>query len=374
MSPYLRLVCALLLAGNAWGTVLAQPQAHAPELQPASKDRCRIALDLGSSGIRAATTDTATGRAPGRDIDMLAPLMQGRWLDPVLPAVAEALQELPRQLGAPADCARMGAGFSAWRLAWQQDTARLVMQLAALEARTGVPVLVIPESVEGRYGHESARQALGERLTTSHILDIGGGSLQVAGQTHSFGAALGQKAWHRMLCQALGRDAALPCALQPLSPPEIAQARALADAQLQGLSAQVGAATLTAISRPVTRGIAPALRALGLSAGPAIDAHGLRQAIDGLAPLPLAQAAAKTQAPPAFSGFLLSDLLLVEGVLRAMQIHTLEVAEVPINNLPALLRDDRAFAWAQHHGCYLQRLAHSGPAAYFSDPATCTSP
>ncbi len=41
---------------------------------------------------------------------------------------------------------------------------------------------------------------------------------------------------------------------------------------------------------------------------------------------------------------------------------------------PALLRDERAFAWSQRHPCYVQRLRELGPAAYFSDPAGCAKP
>ena len=64
-------------------------------------------------------------------------------------------------------------------------------------------------------------------------------------------------------------------------------------------------------------------------------------------------------------------MLLVEGVLLATGGESLRVAEVDLTNLPGLLADDRAFAWEQRHGCYLERLQTLGLDAYASDPATC---
>ncbi len=359
---------------RAWlgGLLLATACAWAAPLQA---QECRIAMDLGSSGVRAAASGLqAATLMPRRDIDMLAPLWAGQFLDPLLPAVESALVELPREAGWPASCPRLGGGFSAWRLAWRQDGPHLVDQLDTLRAHTGVAVVVIPAQVEGRYGHQSARQALGPRLATSHILDIGGGSMQVAAQDRAFGIELGQKSWRRLLCQTLGLGNDMACSLQPLSADQLRQARALADEQLRELPAEAGPGTLTAISRPVTRGVRPALKALGADTSEAIRARDLGDAIDRLAGLNLAQTLQATGSPPAFAGFLLSDMLLVEGVLRAMDAPTLAVAEAEINNLPALLRDDRAFDWARRHGCYLQRLRQSGPSAYFADPADCAAP
>lgn len=343
---------------------------------------CRIAFDLGSSGVRAAASGLdanaaaePVGQLPWRDIDMLAPLVAGRFLDPLVPAVEAALRELPQQAMWRANCQRLGGGFSAWRLAWRLDGPRLAAQLARLREQTGVAVLVIPVTVEGRYGYASAQQALGPRLATSHILDIGGGSMQVAGQDSAFGIELGQKSWQRLLCQTLGRGTEAPCALQPLQPGELQQVRALMDEQLRELPAAVGPGTLTAISRPVTRGIRTAMQGLGLEATDAIDARDLSTAIERLSAMDLTQTLQATQTTGTFAGFLLSDMLMVEGVLRATHNRRLMLAEASINNLTALLRDERAFAWTQQHACYVQRLREIGPAAYFSDPLLdCAKP
>lgn len=342
---------------------------------PAGAQECRVAFDLGSSGVRASASGVgAPVGTPSRDIDMLAPLTAGLHLDPLVPALASALSELPVQAGWPEHCQRMGGGFSAWRLAWQQDAPRLIDQLEDLRRQTGVAVLVLPSLVEGRYGHASAQQVLGAGLKTSHILDLGGGSLQVAGERQAFGIELGQKSWQRMLCKALGRAGEVPCHVQPLTAAELQQARSLLDLQLTGLRAEAGPGELTAISRPVTRGIRWALRALGFQATDAIATQDLSQAIDRLAGLELAPSAQLTASAAPFAGFLLSDMLLVEGVLRATGNSRLALAEASINNLSALLADERAFAWARQYPCYLQRLRETGPAAYFSEPSGCGKP
>ena len=333
---------------------------------------CRIAFDMGSSGIRAgASNSDRTARA---DIDFLAPLWAGRGLDETLPATVAALNDLPRQAGLAADCARMGGGFSAWRLAAAQDPQRLAAQLADIHAATGVGVLVIPQVREGSYGYRGARQLLGARLATTHILDIGGGSLQVAGEQSTFGEPLGQKAWHRRLCIALGRAEPPACQLQPLTAPELAAARALAGAALQGVGPALGGpATMTAISRPVSRGVLPAVNRLIPERGDRhrLQAADLSQAIALLAPRSADQTAQAVGSKPAYVNFLLSDMLLVEGLLAATASDELAVAEIDLTNLPGQLQDDKAYRWAARHACYRERLAREGVAAFDGDPAQC---
>lgn len=338
-------------------------------------EACRIAYDMGSSGIRAGASNSAA--TAQTDIDFLGPLWAGRGLDETLVPTIAALRQLPERAGLDADCVRVGGGFSAWRLALEQDGERLASQLATIAAASGVAVLVVPQAGEGRYGYVGARLALGERLSTSHILDIGGGSLQVAGERSAFGAALGQKIWHRQLCQALRGSGDGACTLAPLADAELRQARALLAERLQALPAALpGTVTLTAISRPVSRGVLPAVeRLLTVKVGDeGLSRAQITEAIGRLAPLSLADSAAVLGAPPKYLGYLLSDLLLVEGLLRSTGAETLKIAELDLTNLPGLLADDHAYAWAAHYGCYLQRLQTQGLAAYASDPASCPAP
>ena len=333
---------------------------------------CRVAFDMGSSGIRAGSTGRT--EVPRADIDYLAPLTAGRGLAETLPATTAALRDLPAGAGFASDCIRVGGGFSAWRLAAGDNRQQLADDLATLYRDTGVAVLVIPQRQEGAYGYFGARQLLGPRLTTSHILDIGGGSLQIAGQAQSFGALFGQKLWHRRLCQALGRGDAMPCQLQPLTSAELGQARHLLQQHLSGIGrALPQGASLTAISRPVTRGVAPAVahffnRSAGIDTlSPAM----LRATLELHAGLDLAATASQLGAAPKHAAYLISDLLLVEGLLQATGNHDLRVAEIDLTNLPGLLADDHAYRWVAQYDCYLERLRQSGIEAYDSNPATC---
>jgi hypothetical protein len=332
---------------------------------------CRIAFDMGSSGIRAgSTTSRETART---SIDYLSPLLAGRGLTDTLPATVAALVELPREAGFAADCARFGGGYSAWRLALQQDPAALVATLERTHAQSGVAVLVVPQAQEGAYAYAGARKLLGDRLLTTHILDIGGGSLQIAGNDSVYGAALGQKTWHHRLCRELQRPPGLPCDLLPLSSDELARARALLAGLLDGAAAALPRSlTITAISRPVTRGVMPALARLGKeTAAPASGREALARAIDTLAVLTTEEAARRSSTPPKYTAYLFSDLLLVEGLLQATGADTLRAADIDIDNLPGMLADERPYAWGAHYACYLERLRTQGIDAFSSDPRSC---
>jgi exopolyphosphatase/pppGpp-phosphohydrolase len=232
---------------------------------------------------------------------------------------------------------------------------------------------------EGAYGYFGARQLLGEKLNTSHVLDIGGGSLQVAGERSSYGEALGQKIWQRSLCQEIRNAESTPCNLQPLTGEELAIARNLLQEKLDGISfALPEPVTMTAISRPVSRGVLPAVRRLaGAAAQPnqfppnQLQRSAISTAIQQIAVLSREETATLLGSPSAYVAYLLSDMLLVEGLLLATGGETLQVTELDLTNLPGLLNDDQAFTWGRRYDCYLQRLQTIGLAAYGSEPATC---
>lgn len=340
-------------------------------LSTAAGESCRIAFDMGSSGIRAGSSGSPV--TPRADIDYLRPLWAGRGLDETLVPTRKALQELPEQGGFPAGCERVGGGFSAWRLAVGQNRSALAGLLGQLHADSGVAILVIPQLQEGGYGYLGARLLLGDKLRSSHVLDIGGGSLQVAGEQSTYGEALGQKIWHRQLCNAVREKDTAPCELQPMAAAELTHARGLAQVSLAGVaSALPGRISMTAISRPVSRGILPAVARLSArSAAHQIRLADLSAAIERLAPLQRNEMAALLGGSPTHQAYLLSDMLLVEGLMRATGNQQLRVAELDLTNLPGLLADDRAYQWGRRYACYLDRLLSHGVEAYSSDPATC---
>ena len=335
---------------------------------------CRIAYDIGSSGIRAGADDA--GAVTRADIDYLAPLAAGRGLAEVAAPTAQALRTLPAASAQVAGCTRVAAGFSAWRLAFERDAPATIALLAGIRRDSGVAILVAPQDLEGRYAWVGARRLLGDRLVTSHVLDIGGGSLQIGGATTSFGLALGQRLWHARLCAAIRAFDASPCTLLPMSDDELASARAMLDRLLApAREALPGPVTLTAVSPPVTRGVALATVAFaGTQAGTSLPRAAITRTIGAVARSRLAEVATATRNPPRYAAYLVSDLLLVEALLRATGGAELAVAEADLTNVPGLIADDRAYAWAANYDCYLDRLSRHGIAAYATDPASCPAP
>jgi hypothetical protein len=174
-APVRRLAVGLFCAG--WLALTA-----------CAADDCRIAFDMGSSGVRAGADKAAA--MPQVDIDVLADVVADGRIDSTLADTMVALRELPARGGFPTGCTSLAGGFSAWRLALQRGGSdAMAMLLADIRQRSGVALLVIPQEVEGRYGYLATQRALGPALRTTHILDIGGGSLQVASSASGWGAA-----------------------------------------------------------------------------------------------------------------------------------------------------------------------------------------
>lgn len=336
-------------------------------------ESCRVAFDLGSSGLRGGASNSAV--MAQFDRDFLALLGPGNDAQAAVKTTADALRDVMARGGFDPACHKVGGGFSAWRRALETQPVWLQEVLAGIHAASGVAVLVLPENVEGRYGYIGARQALADRLVTSHILDLGGGSLQIAGEGSGVGAMLGQKLWHQRLCEALrpGHDG-LPCVLLPLSAAELQQARQLAADQLRTVTAALPPRlSLTAISRPVTRGIVPAVARLASTQGTAVlHRDALRVALGRLAGLNDDEMQDITSSVPPYARYLPSDMILVEGIMTQLGLESLQIAEVGLTNVAGLLQDDQAYRWGgDHYACYLTRLGRDGLGAYASDPATC---
>jgi hypothetical protein len=220
-------------AAGLFRRVLAGLLCSAIWLSAAADSPCLVAYDLGSSGIRAGASNS--GNTVRVELDALRLLAGRHPVEDAVAPTAAALGELRSKGGFDPACRQLGGGFSAWRLALERNAATLAAALARIHAASGVPIVVIPQAQEGAYGYLGAQRILGDRLLTTHVLDIGGGSLQVAGKDSSFGDTLGQKLWQAELCRALGRSGLPRCALQPLGRDELAAARALLAERLQGI-------------------------------------------------------------------------------------------------------------------------------------------
>lgn len=137
---------------------------------------------------------------------------------------------------------------------------------------------------------------------------------------------------------------------------------------------------MTAISRPITQGVQQAVQRLQATHQPdqkttddkVLERSALSAAIERLAPASLTSGAEQTGIAMPYAAYLLSDMLLTEGLLQASASQQLHLLELKVANVPGLLADQQAFAWAAQYPCYLQRLQTQGPNAYFSDPHSCT--
>lgn len=345
---------------------------------------CRVGVDLGSSGFRLERQGHAgTARA---DIATLKDVWANGTVSATVEETVERLNAARRQLGVPMDCRAVGGGYSAWRLAVDKGgAATLAAVLRDLRHRTGIAVLVVPQDREGAHAFHSAALALGSRLRTGTVLDLGGGSLQVVTSSGGRGVALGQKSWLRLFCERIRGAAGGECAANPVGEAGETAARSLLAGQLAGLgAASRGDRALTAVSIPVTRGLHPALRHLAatspgfagevdpdgfdkvaLDSAIALlrdaDDAGIRARLDGC----------RTGCAPRFAATLVTDMLLVGAVMESLEAGRMEVAEADVNNVAGLLADPRAEAWAARYPCYLSRLAAQGVDAYGGDPSGC---
>ena len=354
-----------------------------------AEEPCRIAFDIGSSGIRVGG-NAGAGSAKA-SIDYLSDVWADQRIDVTVDATVAALKDMPAKAVLPAGCQQVAGGFSAWRLALDLgDRRELVETLAELHGRSGVAVFVIPQAVEGAYGYASARALLGDRLKTRYILDIGGGSLQIADAGSGWGTTLGQKTWHREFCQVVRGDSQGNCQVLPLTGAERrAAAHLLAGRIGEARRALPGRLDLTAISPPVTRSVYPLLRYLaaqGRLGSGRVDERGFDlAAVNGALDLLTGLDAAHWQqllgecragvpeslCQPSFGEYVASDLLLVQALMNGLGVNKLKVAEADINNVPGLLGDDRAYRWSEQYSCYLARLDRRGADAYLDDPASC---
>ena len=295
---------------------------------------CRAAFDMGSSGIRAGSDSSTI--SPKADFDFLGPLTNPETFPGVAAPAARAIADLSSKASIPADCQSVAAGFSAWRRAASANSPLLARTIREIREKSGVPIVVIPQSVEGSYGLSSARSALGHALSSSHILDIGGGSLQVSGPEGSYGGPFGQRLWLAEMCRTFG-IADGKCRLEPVSPYELASLRERSLSLMSPILRNLPeGSTLTAISKPVSRGILPALRKIATGPADSLSLSETSSAIALLAALDFESLSKTTGIAPERSAHLLSDMLLVEAVLIAARATSLSVADADISNVPGI--------------------------------------
>ncbi|MBF0422551.1 MAG: hypothetical protein HQL73_06120 [Magnetococcales bacterium] len=359
-------------------------------VQTAPAETCLVGFDVGSSGIRAGSpTSETTAKVKA---DYLADVWQDNRIDATNETTITAFISLPKKLGLTG-CLGLAGGYSAWRLAMENgNPGDVAKTLAEFRRRGGVYFFIIPQDVEGSYGYTAAQKILGERLRTPFIIDIGGGSLQIASRRKGWGAPLGQKSWRKLFCQQVKGSKTNDCSPNPVGPQAVELARqVLAPFVAEARSTLGQGFELTAVSPLVVHGMFPLLRTLAqtqpnIAAG--VDATrfsrvALAEAIHRLAHLDdsglanwLAHLAATHGLPASQKTFIpthVTDMLLLYTLMEGLDIERVEVGEADITNVPGILADPRPREWSRHYFCYLQRLQQQGINAFLSDPNTCPS-
>ncbi|MBX9633619.1 MAG: hypothetical protein K2X44_01435, partial [Magnetospirillum sp.] len=225
-------------------------------------DECRAGFDVGSSGLRVGS-NANTGEARA-NVDYLSDVWADNTIDVTVDATIQALLTLPTQAQIPPQCAMVAGGYSAWRLAMDKGSpAQVAATLAEIQSRSHVALFVMPQDVEGAYGYFAAKRALGERLRTPFILDMGGGSMQIANAQGGWGTALGQKAWRKLFCERVKGEAAAACSTNPVGPQARSRSAEILAQEVDAAKAVLGTAfAVTAISAPVVKAMHPVLRYL----------------------------------------------------------------------------------------------------------------
>jgi hypothetical protein len=379
LQPILNLPCLIMKRITWYRFLLALLSFALSTGLAAHDDACLIAFDLGSSGVRAGIENSSS--LERASLNALGLLNKGADVSVLETPTSEILNELLHKRSFGASCDRLGGGFSVWRRAVEQDRKGLGHVLERIRDKTGVAILVVPPEKEGQYAYFAAQKSLGQNLTTTHVLDIGGGSLQISSSTGAWGLPLGQKTWHQLLCNELGRSNP-ECVLEPLSDSDLEKARKLAASEINALVQTLPPrSSLTAVSRPVTRGVKPYLdeiKHLELTgAGSAstksddlvsvLEIRKLSLAVD----LAASKQIEEKKNSNNFYRYLLSDMLLTESVMKGMGLETINVADIDLSNVPGLLNDARAYAWLHLYRCYLRNLIVFGISAFDLNPGEC---
>lgn len=327
---------------------------------------CVVAFDMGSSGVRAG--ENLSDKQAEQRFDYFTLFANTGSLNASEAQLTDSFKNLPVRAKLNSSCKRIGGGFSVWRMAQSGEPDQLNAMLQRLYENTGVAVFVIPQHREGHYAFQAAKAKLGDLLDSSHILDIGGGSFQVAGADTGFGLQLGQKSIYQVLCKRLrairnsleGNE----CQLEVLS---IFERDTLRQYMQQYLQAHLVSSnckksqcpqSLTAISKPVTKGVYPLLTKLEVSeATGVISFKDLNLAVNTVSTMKLSDLSLRLGTHSEFNKYLISDLIFLEALSRWLNLEKFKVAEVDVNNVYGLTRDPVLLSLSDQFPCYLSGIS-----------------
>ncbi|WBB79032.1 Ppx/GppA phosphatase family protein [Micromonospora sp. WMMD882] len=308
-------------------------------------------LDVGSNTVHLLVVDAHHGAHPWPAHSEKAVLRLAEQIGPDGALTRAGADGLVEAVGAARQAAvRLGADdLIAFATSAVRDATNAAEVLGRVRAETGVRLEVLAGADEARLTFLAVRRWFGWSAGRLLVLDIGGGSLEVAAGIDEYPEAavslpLGAG---RLTRDRLGVD---PTSATPPTPERVDELREYVDALLDPVVEQVAGVgwerpvATSKTFRTLARLAGAAPSGAGLWAPRRLTRTGLRQVLSFIRHIPPAQLAALEGVSVGRSHQLLAGAVVAEAALRRLDVESLDICP-----------------WALREGLILRRLDQIGP-------------
>lgn len=318
-------------------------------------------LDVGSNTVHLLVVDAVRGGHPTPMTSEKTELRLAEHLDAagaLTQAGADALVKAVERARAALEAAECG-DLLAFATSALRDAANSAEVLARVRAETGIALQVLPGVDEARYTFLAVRRWYGWSAGQLLVLDIGGGSLELAAGRDEHPAAAAS------LALGAGRLTREWFTSDPPGRKEIDALRAHLDEELAPIARRLRAEGEPDLAvgtsktfRSLARLTGAAPSAAGLRVRRTLSASGLRQLIAFVTRMSSADLAELEGVSPSRAHQLAAGALVAEATMRALDVPVLEICPWALREGVILRRLDLLDGTAQ-----TDRSAHEGPHA-----------
>ncbi|SHL15367.1 Ppx/GppA phosphatase [Pseudonocardia thermophila] len=318
-------------------------------------------LDVGSNTVHLLVVDAVRGGHPTPMTSEKTELRLAEHLDAagaLTQAGADALVKAVERARAALEAAECG-DLLAFATSALRDAANSAEVLARVRAETGIALQVLPGVDEARYTFLAVRRWYGWSAGQLLVLDIGGGSLELAAGRNEHPAAAAS------LPLGAGRLTREWFTSDPPGRKEIDALRAHLDEELAPIARRLRAEGEPDLAvgtsktfRSLARLTGAAPSAAGLRVRRTLSASGLRQLIAFVTRMSSADLAELEGVSPSRAHQLAAGALVAEATMRALDVPVLEICPWALREGVILRRLDLLDGTAQ-----TDRSAHEGPHA-----------
>jgi len=318
-------------------------------------------LDVGSNTVHLLVVDAVRGGHPTPMTSEKTELRLAEHLDAagaLTQAGADALVKAVERARAALEAAECG-DLLAFATSALRDAANSAEVLARVRAETGIALQVLPGVDEARYTFLAVRRWYGWSAGQLLVLDIGGGSLELAAGRDEHPAAAAS------LPLGAGRLTREWFTSDPPGRKEIDALRAHLDEELAPIARRLRAEGEPDLAvgtsktfRSLARLTGAAPSAAGLRVRRTLSASGLRQLIAFVTRMSSADLAELEGVSPSRAHQLAAGALVAEATMRALDVPVLEICPWALREGVILRRLDLLDGTAQ-----TDRSAHEGPHA-----------